>query len=247
MVNLFVLSITSPVRLYNKKYALVNLEYGDQIEKDILNHRTGIKYTTNQHLSILNKHKKKGTILLFLLIEPRDPRIGILDTNGTMAARISRNIWNILFLSRRAIFKWCVDRFQVVFDRLRINQYSIDWSEVIHEEDLSNTLRFFLSKSLRFFLSKSLLFVQSLCFFLSKLLSFFFVSFGNIPIHRSDIYIYELKGPNDQLYNQLLRINRYSNCSFEKIEAFLLDDHDTFQKSKFLINERTISLFCSIK
>ncbi|CAA2961485.1 RNA polymerase beta subunit [Olea europaea subsp. europaea] len=27
---------------------------------------------------------------------------------------------------------------------------------------------------------------------------------GNIPIHRSEIYIYELKGPNDQLCNQLL-------------------------------------------
>uniref|UniRef100_A0A6N2MQQ5 Protein Ycf2 n=1 Tax=Salix viminalis TaxID=40686 RepID=A0A6N2MQQ5_SALVM len=28
--------------------------------------------------------------------------------------------------------------------------------------------------------------------------------FGNIPIHRSEIHIYELKGPNDQLCNQLL-------------------------------------------
>ncbi|WOG82296.1 hypothetical protein DCAR_0101459 [Daucus carota subsp. sativus] len=27
--------------------------------------------------------------------------------------------------------------------------------------------------------------------------------FGNIPIHRSEIYIYELKGPNDHLCNQL--------------------------------------------
>ncbi|MFQ6622302.1 hypothetical protein Gotur_002479, partial [Gossypium turneri] len=44
-----------------------------------------------------------------------------------------------------------------------------------------------LSKSLYFFLSKLLL-------FLSK----------NIPIHRSEIHIYELKGLNDQLCNQLL-------------------------------------------
>ncbi|CAN4128565.1 unnamed protein product [Withania somnifera] len=48
-------------------------------------------------------------------------------------------------------------RFQVVFDRLRINQYSIDWSEVIDKKDLS--------KPLRFFLSKSLLFVQVASFF----------------------------------------------------------------------------------
>ncbi|KAL2935430.1 Protein Ycf2, partial [Bienertia sinuspersici] len=56
--------------------------------------------------------------------------------------------------------------------------------------------------------------------------------FGNIPINRSEIRIYELKGPSDQLYNPLL----------ESI-AFLLDDLDTFQKSKFLINGGTISPF----
>ena len=89
-------------------------------------------------------------------------------------------------------------RFQVVFGRLRINQYSIDWSEVIDKKDLFKSLLFFLSKSL-FFLSK-------LFFFLSNSLSFFFVSFENILIHRSEIHIYELKGPNDQLCNQLLEL-----------------------------------------
>ena len=82
-------------------------------------------------------------------------------------------------------------RFQVVFDRLRINQYSIDWSEVIDKKDLS--------KSLRFFLSKSLLFLSKLLLFLSNSLPFFFVSFENIPIHRSEIRIYEFEGLNDQL------------------------------------------------
>nr|GEU79253.1 copia protein [Tanacetum cinerariifolium] len=46
-------------------------------------------------------------------------------------------------------------RFQVVFDRLRINPYSIDWSEVIDKKDLSKPLHFFLSKLL-LFLSNSL-------------------------------------------------------------------------------------------
>ncbi|KAI5658734.1 hypothetical protein M9H77_27527 [Catharanthus roseus] len=92
-------------------------------------------------------------------------------------------------------------RFQVMFNRLCINQYSIDWCEVIDKKDLSKPLRFFLSKSL-----------------------LFLFNFGNIPIHRSEIYIYELKGPNDQL-------------------SFFLDDHDTSQKSKFLINGGTISPF----
>ncbi|THG16604.1 hypothetical protein TEA_021374 [Camellia sinensis var. sinensis] len=119
-------------------------------------------------------------------------------------------------------------RFQVVFDRLRINQYSIDWSEVIDKKDLS--------KPLRFFLSKSLLFLSKLLFFLPNSLPFFFVSFGNIPIQRSEIYIYELKGPNDQLCNQLLESIGLQIVHLKKWKAFLLDDHDTSQKSKFLIN-----------
>ncbi|KAJ4700128.1 Protein Ycf2, partial [Melia azedarach] len=119
-------------------------------------------------------------------------------------------------------------RFQVVFDRLRINQYSIDWSEVIDKKDLSKSLRFFLSK---------------LLFFLSNSLPFFFVSFGNIPIHRSEIHIYELKGPNDQLCNQLLESIGLQIVHLKKLKPFLLDDHNTSQKSKFLINGGRISPF----
>ena len=37
-------------------------------------------------------------------------------------------------------------RFQVVFDRLHINQYSIDWSEVIDKKDLS---KYWLHKHLK--------------------------------------------------------------------------------------------------
>ncbi|KAL3806107.1 hypothetical protein ACJIZ3_000023 [Penstemon smallii] len=125
--------------------------------------------------------------------------------------------------------------FQIVFDRLRINQYSIDWSEVIDKKDLS--------KPLRFFLSKSLLFLSKLLFFLSNSLPFFCVSFGNIPIHRSEIYIYELKGPNDQLCNQLLESIGLQIVHLKKWKPFLLDDHDTSRKSKFLINGGTISPF----
>lgn len=125
--------------------------------------------------------------------------------------------------------------FQVVFDRLRINQYSIDWSEVIDKKDLS--------KSLPFFLSKLLLFLSKFLLFLSNSLPFFFVSFGNIPIHRSEIHIYELKGPNDQLCNQLLESIGLQIVHLKKWKPFLLDDHDTSQKSKFLINGGTISPF----
>ncbi|TYI22369.1 hypothetical protein ES332_A06G098600v1 [Gossypium tomentosum] len=66
-------------------------------------------------------------------------------------------------------------RFQVVFDRLRINQYSIDWSE---------------------------------------------------------IHIYELKGPNDQLCNQLLESIGLQIVHLKKLKPFLLDDHNTSQHIK---------------
>nr|YP_009436360.1 hypothetical chloroplast RF2 [Cyphia belfastica]YP_009436385.1 hypothetical chloroplast RF2 [Cyphia belfastica]ATG26538.1 hypothetical chloroplast RF2 [Cyphia belfastica]ATG26563.1 hypothetical chloroplast RF2 [Cyphia belfastica] len=74
-------------------------------------------------------------------------------------------------------------------------------------------------------------------FFLSNSLPFFFVSFGNNPIHRSAIYIYELKGPNDQPCNQLLGLQL---VHLKKLKP---DDHETSQKSKLLINGGTISPF----
>nr|UDZ61537.1 hypothetical protein RF2 [Albidella nymphaeifolia] len=123
--------------------------------------------------------------------------------------------------------------FQVVFDRLL---YSIDWSEVIviDIQDLPKSFRLLLFKSLRFFLSKSLL-------FLSKAFPYFSVSSRNIPIHRSEIHIYESKDPNDQPRNpesigvQIVHLN--------KLKPLLLDDPDTSQRPKFLINGGTILPF----
>jgi hypothetical protein len=69
------------------------------------------------------------------------------------------------------------------------------------------------------------------------------VSFGNIPIHRSEIHIYELNGLNDQLCNQLLESIGLQIVHLKKLKPFLLDDHDTSQKLKFLINGGTISPF----
>nr|YP_009975934.1 Ycf2 [Annona reticulata]YP_009975961.1 Ycf2 [Annona reticulata]QNK05351.1 Ycf2 [Annona reticulata]QNK05378.1 Ycf2 [Annona reticulata] len=112
-------------------------------------------------------------------------------------------------------------RFQVVFDRLRSKKFHPDWSKVIDKQDLPKALRFFLSKSL----------------------PFFFVSIGDIPIHRSEIHIYELKGPNDQLRNQLLESIGVQIVHLNKLKPFLLDDHETSQRSKFLTNGGTISPF----
>nr|YP_010121606.1 Ycf2 [Pinguicula alpina]YP_010121622.1 Ycf2 [Pinguicula alpina]QRE78582.1 Ycf2 [Pinguicula alpina]QRE78583.1 Ycf2 [Pinguicula alpina] len=214
-----------------------NFEYGIQgyqIGKDTLNHRTIMKYTINQHLSNLKKSQKKWFDPLILISRTersmnRDP-----DAYRYKWSNGSKNFQEHLehFVSEQK------SRFQIVFDRLRINQYSIDWSEVVDKKDLS--------KPLRFFLSKSLLFLSKLLFFLSNSLPFFCVSFGNIPIHRSEIYIYELKGPNEQLCNQLLESIGLQIVHLKKWKPFLLDDHDTSRKSKFLINGGTPFLFNKI-
>nr|YP_010139219.1 hypothetical chloroplast RF2 [Garcinia paucinervis]YP_010139235.1 hypothetical chloroplast RF2 [Garcinia paucinervis]QQK54598.1 hypothetical chloroplast RF2 [Garcinia paucinervis]QQK54614.1 hypothetical chloroplast RF2 [Garcinia paucinervis]QXF60399.1 hypothetical chloroplast RF21 [Garcinia paucinervis]QXF60416.1 hypothetical chloroplast RF21 [Garcinia paucinervis] len=213
-----------------------NFEYEiqrDPIGNDTLNHRTIMKYTINQHLSNLKQSQKKWFDLLIFL--SRTERSMNWDPNAYRYkwSNGSKNFQKHLehFISeQKSRFL-----FQVVFDRLRINQYSIDWSEVIDKKDLS--------KSLRFFLSKLLLFLSKFLLFLSNSLPFFFVSFGNIPIHRSEIYIYELKGRNDQLSNQLLEPISLQIVHLKKLKPFLLDDHDTSQKSKFWINGGTILSF----
>nr|YP_009767955.1 Ycf2 [Pterogyne nitens]YP_009767972.1 Ycf2 [Pterogyne nitens]QIS98573.1 Ycf2 [Pterogyne nitens]QIS98590.1 Ycf2 [Pterogyne nitens] len=218
-----------------------NFEYviqGYQIGNDTLNHRTIMKYTINQHLSNLKKSQKKWF----------DPLIWISRTERSMNRdpNAYRYKWSNGSKNFQEHFDHLISeqnsRFQVVFDRLRINQYSIDWSEVIDKKDLSKSLCFFLSKLL-LFLSKLLLFFSKFLLFLSNSLPFFFVSFGSSPIHRSEIHIYELKGPNDQLCNQLLESIGLQIIHLKKWKPFLLDDHDTSQKSKFLINGGTISPF----
>ncbi|KAF4373370.1 hypothetical protein F8388_026201 [Cannabis sativa] len=207
-----------------------NFEYviqRDQIGNDTLNHRTIMIYMINQYFSNLKKSQKKGFDPLIFI--SRTERSMNWDPNAYRYKRSngSKNLQEPLehFISeQKSRF-----HFQVVFDRLRINQYSIDWSD--------------FSKSLPFFLSKLLLFLSKFLLFLSNSLPFFFVSFGNIPIHRSEIHIYELKGPNDQLCHQLLESIGLQIVHLKKWKPFLLDDHDTSQKSKFLINGGTISLF----
>nr|YP_011014262.1 Ycf2 protein [Arenaria przewalskii]YP_011014280.1 Ycf2 protein [Arenaria przewalskii]WQA10668.1 Ycf2 protein [Arenaria przewalskii]WQA10686.1 Ycf2 protein [Arenaria przewalskii] len=190
---------------------------GDQIVNETLNHRTRRKYTINQHLSNLKKSQKKRFDLDPLFFLSRTERFMNQDPDASRykwfngSKNFQEHLEHLVSEQR--------SHFQVVFDRLRIviinfNQYSIDWSEVIDKNYLSKALGFFLSKSLR---SKLLLFV-------SNSLPFFFVSFGNSPIHRSEIQIW--KGPDDQ---QIVHV--------KKLKAFLLDDHDTFQKSKLLINK----------
>nr|UDZ61533.1 hypothetical protein RF2 [Ranalisma rostratum]UDZ61534.1 hypothetical protein RF2 [Ranalisma rostratum] len=222
-----------------------SFEYGiprDEIGNDTLNHITIMKYTINQHLLNLKKSQKKWfDPLMFRTIDRsviRDP-----DAYRYKWSNGSKNFQEHLehFVSEQK------NRFQVVFDRLciSINQYSIDWSEAMDKENFAKSPRSFLSKSLRFFLSKSLLFLSKSLLFLSKSksLTFFFVSIGNIPIHRSEIHIYELKDPNDQPRNRLLESIGVQIVHLNKLKPFLLDDPDTSQRPKFLINGGTILPF----
>nr|YP_010832507.1 hypothetical chloroplast RF21 [Astragalus oxyglottis]WFG51945.1 hypothetical chloroplast RF21 [Astragalus oxyglottis] len=195
-----------------------------QIENDTKNHRTIMQYTINQHLSNWKKSKKKRFDPLFLISRTegsmnRDPNAYRYKwSNGT--ENFQENLDH--FISEQN------SRFQVVFDRLRINKYSMNWSEVIDKKDLSKSLCFFLSK---FFL------------FLSNSLPFFFVSFGSMPVHRSQIHIYELKGPNDPLCNQLFESIGLQIGNLKKSKTSLSDDYYTSQKSKLLINGGPISPF----
>nr|YP_009269933.1 hypothetical chloroplast RF21 [Neottia acuminata]ANT72840.1 hypothetical chloroplast RF21 [Neottia acuminata] len=195
-----------------------NFEYGiqrDQIGNETLNHITLMKYRINQHLSNLKNSQKKWFDPLLSRTERsmnRDP-----DAYRYKGSNGSKNFQKHFVSEQKNTFQVV----QIVFNRLRINQYSIDWSEAIDKENLFKSLRFFLSKSL----------------------PFFFVSIGNIPIHRSEIHIYELKCPNDQLCNQLLESIGVQIVHLKKLKPFLLDDHDTSQRPKFLINGGTILPF----
>nr|YP_010880400.1 Ycf2 protein [Hygrophila ringens]WHU31339.1 Ycf2 protein [Hygrophila ringens] len=204
-------------RFIKKNRSDHNLEYADQIVKDTLNHRTIMKYTINRHLSNLKKSHTKWFDSLILISRTERFTNRDLDAYRYKCSNGSKNLQEHLeqFVSEQN------SRFQIVFDPLRINQYLIHWSEVIDKKDLSKPLRFFLSNSL----------------------GFFCVSFGNIPIHRSEIHIYELNGSNDQLCNQLLESIGLQIVHLKKWKPFLLDDRDASRTSKLLINGGTPFLF----
>nr|QXO04503.1 Ycf2 [Herpysma longicaulis]QXO04520.1 Ycf2 [Herpysma longicaulis] len=209
MADLFTLSITEPDLVYHRGFSFSIDSYGLDQKKflnEVFNSRDELKKSQKKWFDSLISRTERSMNW--------DP-----DAYRYKWSNGSKNFQEH-FVSEQK------NPFQVVFDRLRINQYLIDWSEAIDKKDFSN----------RFFLSKSLL-------FLSKSLPFFFVSIGNIPIHRSEIHIYELKGPNDQLCNQLLESIGVQIVHLKKLKPLLLDDHDTSQRPKFLINGGTILPF----
>ncbi|CAI8585201.1 unnamed protein product, partial [Vicia faba] len=205
---------------FNRNFEYVLQRY----QNDILNHRPIRKHTINQRFSNLKKSQKKCFDRLIFIY--RTERSVNKDPNAYKYkwSKGSTNFQEHLdhFISEQN------SRFKVVFDRLHMNAYSIDWAEVIDKKDFSKSLCFFLSKLLPF---------------LSNSLPFFFVSFGSMPVHRSQSHMYELKRMNDALENQLLESIGLQTVHLKKRKSPLLDDYYTSQKSKFLINEGTILPF----
>nr|WRY72286.1 hypothetical chloroplast RF21 [Sclerocactus unguispinus]WRY72303.1 hypothetical chloroplast RF21 [Sclerocactus unguispinus] len=236
-----------------------------------LNHRTIRKYTINQHLSNLKKSQKKRFDPLILISRTerfinRDP-----DAYRYKRFNRSKNFQEHLehFLSeQKSRFQVALDQLLRIkeFFIYWYKKYSIYWSEeysifwskeylIYRSNVIYQEVEYFIKKLIRsksrtlllknLFMKK--LFLPSLPFlfkslhFLFKLLPFFFLSCGKTPIHRSEIHISELKGPNDQLDNPLLESIGLQFVHLKKLKAFLLDDHETFQKSKFLINGGRIS------
>nr|QPF16914.1 Ycf2 protein [Onobrychis viciifolia] len=192
-----------------------------RIENAILNDKTRIKYTINPHFSNLKKSRKIWFHPPSLISQGKnkDPNAYRYKwSNGTKD--FQENLDH--FISEQNTY------FQVLFNRLRINQYLIAWSEIIDKKDLYNSLCFFLSKFL---------------LFLSNSLPFFFVSFDRIPVHSSETRIDELKSPNEPRWNQLLESIGLQIVHLKKRKHFLLDDYGTSQKSKLLINGERISPF----
>ncbi|KAL4270434.1 hypothetical protein AHAS_AhasUnG0090400 [Arachis hypogaea] len=106
-----------------------NFEHGIQryqIENDTMNHRTIMKYTINHQLSNLKKSQKKWFDPLILISRTERSMNRDLNACRYRWSNGSKNFQEHLEL----LSSEQNSRFQVVFDRLRINQYSIDWSEV---------------------------------------------------------------------------------------------------------------------
>jgi len=148
----------------------------------------------HQHLSNLKKRaRRKGSILVVLFL---DREIHESDPNAyrykwSNGSKISGTFGHFISEQKRPFsFSSSVRSINVLINIRLIG--------------LRLSTKKDLSKSLPFFLSKLLLFLSKFLLFLSNSLPFFFVSFGNTPFIGPKIHIYELKGPNDQLCNQLL-------------------------------------------
>nr|YP_004123459.1 Ycf2 [Rhizanthella gardneri]YP_004123462.1 Ycf2 [Rhizanthella gardneri]ADK25941.1 Ycf2 [Rhizanthella gardneri]ADK25942.1 Yfc2 [Rhizanthella gardneri] len=260
MADLFTLSITEPPDMvYHRGFAFYIDSYGlnpnnssEENESfygnDLKDPKLKMAFASNDIMEAVNRCSTYGNVL-----NRSDPEYGIQrDQITIMKDRINQPLSNwknspnkwvdpMIYRTERSVnrdpdayrYKWSngskylqehfvseqkntFKAVQVVFDRLRIYKYLIDRSEAIDKEYLSQSLRFFLSKSLPFFL----------------------MSIRNIPIHKSEIHIYD---PNDPLCNQLLeligvQIVHLKKFLFKKIPKRMIDSFQFHTIKKSLDN-----------
>ena len=120
-----------------------NFETGiqrDKIGTETRNHITIMNYRINQHLSNLKTSQKRRVDPLILIERcmNRDPNAYRYKwSNGSKNCQ--EHLEHFLFDQK--------SRFQVVFDRFHINQYSIDWSEIIiDKKDFDKPLPYLFCK-----------------------------------------------------------------------------------------------------
>nr|YP_010038161.1 Ycf2 [Trithuria lanterna]YP_010038188.1 Ycf2 [Trithuria lanterna]QII42273.1 Ycf2 [Trithuria lanterna]QII42300.1 Ycf2 [Trithuria lanterna] len=189
-------------------------EYRIQIGNATLKHITIMKSTINQHLSNLKKSKKKWF----------DPLISRTERSMNRDPHAYRYKWSDGSKNLQEHLEHFVSE-----QSDRLGEYSIDLTK--DQKHVSEALHCLLSKLGHLFLSKSIR-------FFSKSLTPFFVSIRAIP--RSEIHIYELKGPNDPLGNHLLESTGVQIVQLKKLKP---DDPETPRRAKFLINGGRISAF----
>nr|YP_010621305.1 hypothetical chloroplast RF2 [Cuscuta europaea]WBF90851.1 hypothetical chloroplast RF2 [Cuscuta europaea] len=229
---------------HNFKYRIRRIQ-GDQKETGLLNHLTHMTYKIKQGHPYRSKWSNGAKSLQenskhFLYEQKRLFEMYVQVRKGHLQMMFEK------------VYKLCI----YVIDK--ITEKWIYWSKVRREVEikvkknvyklvplvftkLSKSVRFFFfPQSLRFFFTKGFHCMIKLLFFLSNSLGFSCVSFGTSPVQRSEIYIYQLQGPNGQLCNQLLESIGFKMIYLKKLNPFLLEESGT---SNFVINETKRSPF----
>ncbi|KAL7601042.1 hypothetical protein Lser_V15G20829 [Lactuca serriola] len=238
LADLFTLSITEPDLVYHKRFAFSIDSYGLDPKKflnGVLNSRYEWKTTSLLVLLVLlpifyeenesfyrRIRKKRVRISCGNDLEEPKPKIVVFASNNIMEAanqyRLIRNLIQIQHSTHRYI-RNVLNRFFLMKRFDRNFKYGIQRDQIGKDTLNHRTL-------MKYMINQHLSNLKKI--------------FGNIPIHRSEIYIYELKGSNDP---QFLESIGLQIVHLKKLKPFLLDDHETCQKSKFLINGGTISPF----
>nr|YP_005352751.1 hypothetical chloroplast RF2 [Ginkgo biloba]AEX99049.1 hypothetical chloroplast RF2 [Ginkgo biloba] len=185
------------------------------IENESLNNVT--KDTINRHSSNWRKGQKEWVYH------------SIIRTDQYISRKLNVYKWSNQTEYLTKCLKHFVSKqndFKIVFDPIELftNKDSIGWSGSPNKKD-SSKFYFLPENTVKIFISK------------------FSISISNFYIFISKFFIYKLKSLNDRLFNKLLKSIGVRIVHSEILKPIILDDHDLSQRSKLLIDERTIAQF----